>query len=255
MAVVSGYDQVGPRFFCTIQNSRHDLAAKQMRLGFESGSKGGRRSGLERVAGLLGEQIGGALRLFGKNLGHGRIVHGGANMQPGVGSQGLDELDSGFDGGLGGLGPVGGNQYGAEHYDRMAPEMTNPSTTLSKNHQLVYEILEERGTGTHLTMAELHAVARERRPGIGFTTVYRALARLRDLRLVSEIAVPGAESLVYELPGSPHAHFRCSQCGKIQDVAYAFPASIAGDLAGAAGFEVDSVELSLHGRCRDCQTA
>jgi Fe2+ or Zn2+ uptake regulation protein len=137
----------------------------------------------------------------------------------------------------------------------MAPTMTNPSPALSKNHRLVYEILKDHGTGTHLTMAQLHEMARERRPGIGFTTVYRALTRLRDQQLICEIAIPGAESLVYELPGGPHAHFRCSQCGRVQDVAYVFPASVAAEIAKAGGIQLETVELSLHGRCRDCSTA
>ena len=130
-----------------------------------------------------------------------------------------------------------------------------PSTpaALSKNHRLVYEIVTEQGTGTHLTMAELFELARQRRPGIGFTTVYRALSRLRDLRLVSEIAIPGAESLVYEPASAPHAHFRCTQCGCVHDLAYAVPEGIAAQLAATHAFEVERIEVSLHGRCPACK--
>jgi Fur family transcriptional regulator, ferric uptake regulator len=123
---------------------------------------------------------------------------------------------------------------------------------LTKNHRLVYDILTEHGRGTHFSMAQLFELARRRRPGIGFTTVYRALMRLRDGALVSEIAIPGAESLVYEPAAPPHAHFRCSRCGRVEDVDYAVPPAVASKIAAANGCEVESVELSLHGRCRSC---
>lgn len=129
-----------------------------------------------------------------------------------------------------------------------------PTTPLSKNHRLVHEIVTEQGPGTHLSMAQLFELARRRRPGIGFTTVYRALMRLRDHGLVSEILIPGADGAVYEPAAAPHAHFRCSQCGTIADLNYRLPSSIADEIAAQNGFNVESVEISLHGRCANCVT-
>jgi Fe2+ or Zn2+ uptake regulation protein len=106
--------------------------------------------------------------------------------------------------------------------------------TLTKNHRLVYDILTEHGRGTHFSMAALFELARRRRPGIGFTTVYRALMRLRDRDLVSEIAIPGADSLVYEPAAPPHAHFRCSQCGRVEDLNYSVPAAVTAKIAARA---------------------
>ena len=139
-------------------------------------------------------------------------------------------------------------------HDTMTPTMSSPGlpASLTKNHRLVYEILNEHGPGKHFTMAQLYELARQRRPGIGFTTVYRALTRLRDQRLISEIAIPGADSTVYEPAGQPHAHFRCTHCGRVEDVHYTLPASAASRLSTDNGFHIDTIELSLHGRCRDC---
>ena len=97
--------------------------------------------------------------------------------------------------------------------------------SLPKNYQLIYEIVEESGIGRHLTPSEIYAKALKRRPGIGFSTVYRGLERLRDLGLVSELYVPGVDAATYEPSGPRHAHFRCSECGEIEDVAYAIPDS------------------------------
>ena len=92
--------------------------------------------------------------------------------------------------------------------------MNEPSAAaLSKKHRLIFEIVREQGIGRHLGMADIFNLAKARQPGIGFTTVYRALVRLRNLNLVSEIALPGADCAYYESAGQPHAHFRCAVCG------------------------------------------
>jgi Fe2+ or Zn2+ uptake regulation protein len=97
---------------------------------------------------------------------------------------------------------------------------TPPEPRLAKNYRLINEILREQGPGTHLSVADVHALAKARQPGIGFTTVYRALARLHSLGLVSEIQLPGADYAYYETAASPHAHFLCDTCGKVHDIDY-----------------------------------
>ncbi len=123
---------------------------------------------------------------------------------------------------------------------------------LSKNHRLVFEIVREQGPGRHLAMSELFDLARERHPGIGFTTVYRALNRLRDLGMVAEITVPGADSAYYEPAGPPHAHFRCSECGTVSDVAFQLPSESVVALASKLGAEVSGAVITLQGRCAAC---
>lgn len=123
---------------------------------------------------------------------------------------------------------------------------------LSKNHRLVLEVVREQGHGRHLSMAELFEVTRARRPGIGFTTVYRALTRLRDAGLVAEIALPGADSAYYEPAGKPHAHFRCAGCGRVEDVPFALSGDVLAGIAAQLHAEVAGATVSLHGRCAAC---
>jgi Fur family transcriptional regulator, ferric uptake regulator len=127
--------------------------------------------------------------------------------------------------------------------------------SLPKNYRLIHEIVEESGIGRHLTPSEIYTKALERRPGIGFSTVYRGLLRLRDLGLVSELIVPGAGAATYEPSGPRHAHFRCSACGQIEDVAYAIPSRTLKALAAQHGFEIVSERVSFEGRCETCGTA
>jgi Fur family ferric uptake transcriptional regulator len=123
---------------------------------------------------------------------------------------------------------------------------------LPKNYRLIYDIVDASGAGRHLTSSEIYAKARKRRPGIGFSTVYRGLERLRNLGLVCELHVPGADSATYEPAGPRHAHFRCSKCGKIEDVAYAIPARTVRALASQHGFEIASERVTFEGRCGVC---
>jgi len=123
---------------------------------------------------------------------------------------------------------------------------------LPKNYRLIFDIVEKSGIGRHLTPAEIYTKALKRRPGIGFSTVYRGLERLRRLGLVSELSVPGAESATYEPSGPRHAHFRCGECGEIEDVPYAIPARTIAALAQRHGFEIESERVTFEGRCASC---
>jgi Fe2+ or Zn2+ uptake regulation protein len=131
--------------------------------------------------------------------------------------------------------------------------MASPKQPLPNNYQLIFDIIQESGIGRHLTPSDIYTTARKRRPGIGLTTIYRGLERLRDLELVSEICVPGADAATYEPAGPPHAHFRCNRCGAIEDVAYAIPASRIEAVAKQHGFTIDSERVTFEGRCAACK--
>jgi Fe2+ or Zn2+ uptake regulation protein len=123
---------------------------------------------------------------------------------------------------------------------------------LPKNYELIYEIVQASGIGRHLTPSDIFAKAHKRRPGIGFSTVYRGLERLCELGLVSELNVPGVGAATYEPSGPRHAHFRCSACGGIEDVAYAIPPRTLKTLALQHGFKIATERVTFEGRCAAC---
>jgi Fur family ferric uptake transcriptional regulator len=136
---------------------------------------------------------------------------------------------------------------------RKAPvRRAKPARPLPKNYQFIYEIVEASGIGRHLTPSEIYAKALKRQPGIGFSTVYRGLVRLRDLGLVSELYVPGVDGATYEPSGPRHAHFRCSDCGEIEDVAYVIPGRTIRALALQHGFTIAGERVAFEGRCAAC---
>ena len=134
----------------------------------------------------------------------------------------------------------------------MAPALDQPAARLPGNHRLIHEVVCELPLGTHATVGEVFVAARQRRPRIGFSTVYRALARLRDLGLVAEVRVPGRGPAVYEPARSGHAHFLCDRCGGVDDVDYALPPAVLDDIARRCGKGVAGAFLTLHGICTGC---
>ena len=130
--------------------------------------------------------------------------------------------------------------------------MSSSARSLPKNYRLIYEIVSDCGRGRHLTPAEVYAAAAQRRPGIGLTTVYRGLERLRDLGLLSEIHVPGVEAANFELAGPNHAHLRCTKCGAIADVEFELPARTIKALAARHGFCVEGERVTFEGYCASC---
>jgi Fur family ferric uptake transcriptional regulator len=133
--------------------------------------------------------------------------------------------------------------------------VSSPAPSLAKNYRLVHDIVQEQGPGVHLTMAQVHELAARRKSGLGFTTVYRALTKLRDLGLVSEIVLPGADRAYYEAVAPAHAHFRCDECGRVDDVEYQPPEQSVSELAGRYGIEIRETLLSLHGLCAACRAS
>ncbi|MBD5633501.1 MAG: transcriptional repressor [Candidatus Eremiobacteraeota bacterium] len=126
---------------------------------------------------------------------------------------------------------------------------------LPKNYRLIYDIVQESGLGRHLRMSDIFARAAGLRPGIGYSTIYRGLIRLRELGLIAEIVVPGADAATYEPVGPSHAHVRCVACGAIEDVAYALPPRVLKNVAFETGFSIDSGNVTFTGLCAGCSPA
>jgi Fur family peroxide stress response transcriptional regulator len=127
-----------------------------------------------------------------------------------------------------------------------------PRARLPKNYEVIYDVIKHAGYGVHFTMSELYARVKRRRPSIGFSTVYRGVARLRDLAYVDEIELPGSGGAVYELAGKPHAHFRCEHCGKVEDVPYHLSRRAIAQLGRHSGATVRAAVIALVGECRAC---
>jgi Fur family transcriptional regulator, ferric uptake regulator len=130
--------------------------------------------------------------------------------------------------------------------------VSSADSTLPANYQTILDVVEEAGPGSHLTAQDIWVRARTLQPRIGFATVHRGLGRLHELGSVMKIDVPGEASAVYEPTSSPHAHFRCTACGRLDDLDYAVPAETRRALAERHGVAIDHETITFTGRCRAC---
>lgn len=129
------------------------------------------------------------------------------------------------------------------------------TTELPPNYRTVLEVVAGYGGGRHADASEIYARARELRPGIGFATVHRALARLTELGAILKLDVSGSGAALYEPAARPHAHFRCDRCGAVEDVAYVPSAGAMRALEREHGLRITGHAVTLTGTCPACTAA
>lgn len=111
-------------------------------------------------------------------------------------------------------------------------------------------------TSGHVSAEELTALVRERAPGIGQTTVYRALKLLVDCGVAAAREFGEAQTR-YErvVEGAHHDHLVCLGCGDITEFEDPEIEALQDAVARRHGFEVTHHRMELYGRCRACTAA
>lgn len=106
--------------------------------------------------------------------------------------------------------------------------------------------------GRPLSPQEVLENAQAEVPALGMATVYRNLKALVDEGEIAAVTLPGDSPRYESAEHGHHHHFQCTHCKRVFDV-HACP----GDFAQLApkGFTVERHELTLYGRCAECQPA
>ncbi len=104
----------------------------------------------------------------------------------------------------------------------------------------------------HPTAEQLLADLNQVGPVSSQATVYNSLQALREAGLVREVLLE--EGVVrYDANMAPHHHFRCRQCGHIEDIDWsAFQGLTEGILR--PGLQPESYEVTVLGVCDRCQS-
>ncbi len=116
---------------------------------------------------------------------------------------------------------------------------------------LILEIIR-RGQG-HLDADEIYRRARERKPRLSLSTVYRTLQALKNLGLVEELHFDDAHHHYEVKPSAEHHHLVCLGCGKVVEFHIPLSRYIKRNVAEAKDFEIAATELRMTGYCSKCR--
>lgn len=123
------------------------------------------------------------------------------------------------------------------------------TTRNTRQREAVREAIER--AGAPVSAQEILGLAGQHSQGLGLATVYRTLKLLIDAGEITGVVIPG-EAPRYEASGKAHHHhFHCRGCGRVYELE-----GCCGHFAELtpAGFKLESHELTLVGRCRECVT-
>lgn len=129
--------------------------------------------------------------------------------------------------------------------------MRQPTYRMTSQRRLLLDLVRQQAG--HFDADELFRRARERRPRISLSTVYRVLQLFRELGLVEEYHF-GENHLHYEAkPPTEHHHMICLGCGEISEFQSRLVSRLRKEVADREGFEVSSVDIRLGGYCARCR--
>jgi Fur family transcriptional regulator, ferric uptake regulator len=112
-------------------------------------------------------------------------------------------------------------------------------------------------TGRSLNAAEIWSLAQKQVPSLNLSTVYRQIKALHDEAQIVRVDLAGQPPR-FEAPchvpaarghQHHHHHFHCTGCEKVFPI-HGCPGGI--DRLAPTGFQVQSHDLTLHGRCASC---
>jgi len=122
---------------------------------------------------------------------------------------------------------------------------------LTPQRRLILEVMRE--ADGHLDADEIYRLARQKRPRLNLSTVYRTLAVLKEAGVIEELHL-GEEHHHYELRGEKgHHHFICQGCGKVVEFECPFTQELLRNLGEEYDFEITDVHLELTGYCAECR--
>ena len=111
-------------------------------------------------------------------------------------------------------------------------------------------ILSEIYNARHIDIDGLHTkVLKNIKVPLG--TLYRSLSELSSAGVIASLAINGLRTH-YEIVKSPHSHFVCDICGKVEDVECE-PKSLLQTHIFKDNYTIKTVSLTAHGACSACE--
>lgn len=108
------------------------------------------------------------------------------------------------------------------------------------------------GRQGHFTAADLAAEARDRHPGIGRATIFRALDLFASLNLLERVDLPAGDHAYVACDANHHHHAICTACGRSLDIDDLGLAEVLAGIGTRSGFRVSDHRLEVFGTCAGC---
>lgn len=108
-------------------------------------------------------------------------------------------------------------------------------------------LLEHR---THPTVEEIYAALHPGMPTLSRTTVYNTLRLLTEQGAALQLTID-ERKVCFDADTSPHAHFLCTSCGRVYDIALRGP-KLRTNAVMPEGFRADQADLYYRGTCPHC---
>ncbi|GDY12804.1 transcriptional repressor [Planctomycetota bacterium] len=112
-------------------------------------------------------------------------------------------------------------------------------------------------SGQHLSVEDLHRLAREADPTVSAATVYRTVNLLVELGIAHKRHFDGTGSASFEVAfqREHHDHLVCLSCGSIQEFQRDSIERIQEEVAREYGFTLAAHRLELYGYCAACRAS
>lgn len=116
----------------------------------------------------------------------------------------------------------------------------------SRQRERIYQAVH--ASWEHPSAQMVYDLLREELPRLSLGTVYRNLHQMAQEGMLQELKGPTAR---FDACLAPHAHIRCTCCGRVMDLsALEEPAPVRS--AAEAGWQVERYSLMLEGICPAC---
>ncbi len=140
-----------------------------------------------------------------------------------------------------------------ESLDRFRDYLSDQGLKFTKQRRAIAEAFY--GSGDHVSLNDLLALARELHPSVGYATVYRTMKLMAASGLAAEHRF-GDGYVVYEpTDGDHHDHLICVRCGRITEFEDVEIEALQDAVALRFGFTVQSHRHEIYGLCNqaDCE--
>lgn len=138
-----------------------------------------------------------------------------------------------------------------EEFQVLADHLSANGLKHSRQRELILQHFLD--TGGHMTVDDLYRVIHRKNPGIGRTTIYRALKVFVDAKLADAIELKdGLTRFEHKFRHAHHDHMICIECGTILEFLSAEIERLQDEIADAYGFQIESHRHQIFGLCQKC---